>query len=67
MRYRQQALIYAKPIIRLTALVNRNVVTSAADKCVGASATLEDVGAIAALKGEASVRCDRDRVRERCA
>ena len=65
MRYRKQALIYAKPVIRLDAIVDGDVVTfatnedvrtSAADKGVRAYATLKDVGAGATLKGEARVR-----------
>ncbi len=71
MRYRQQTLGYAKPIVRLDALVEGGVVTFAADKDirtfaadkgVGAGTTLKDVGTSAALKGEAGVRCDRDRI-----
>jgi hypothetical protein len=49
-------------VIGLDAIVVGNVLTITTDKDVRAGATLEDVGAIAALKGEARVRCDRDRV-----
>ena len=74
MRDRQQTLGDAKPIVRLDALVDGSVVTFAAnkgvragatDKDVRASATIEDVGTSAALKGEARIRCDRDRIFER--
>ena len=73
--YRQQArLVHTKLVVRLCTLVEGGVVTftadkgvraGATDKDVRASATLEDVGTSAALKGEAGVRCDRDRIFER--
>ena len=71
MRYREKPLIYAKSVVRLCALVDRNVVTSATNKDVVTSATNEDVRAgttlqdirtVATLKGEAHIRCNRDRV-----
>ena len=65
MRDRQQTLVHTKPIVRLDALVDGSVVTFAADKGVGAGTTLDDIGTITALKGEARIRCDRDRIFER--